>query len=254
MSVEVAGNRRKVREMEEAKAVATRGQAPLEHQPMTPMALLQQAVMQGGATPETLEKLMGLHERWEAGQARKSFDDAIAAAKAEIPVIFKAHEKTGAGGTYRYEDMAGIAKVVDPILAKHGLSYRFKSESNGVVKVTCVIAHRDGHSEENSLTSAPDTSGSKNSIQAIGSAVTYLQRYTLKLALGLAASKDDDSAIAGDSITDAQWDELSKIITEVGANVGRFCKHFKIEALVDLPAAKFQTAKEMLEAKRKPAA
>lgn len=225
-------------------------QAPMA---MTPMGLLQQAVMQGTTTPETLEKLMALHERWEAGQARKAFDDAIAAAKAEIPVIFKAHEKTGAGGTYRYEDMAGIAKVVDPILAKHGLSYRFKSESNGVVKVTCVIAHRDGHSEENSLTSAPDTSGSKNSIQAIGSAVTYLQRYTLKLALGLAASKDDDSAIAGstETISSEQAMELEALLVETGTKRELFMGWLKVDSLLAIPAKHFPRAKTELEGKKK---
>jgi hypothetical protein len=37
------------------------------------------------------------------------------------------------------------------------------------------------------------TSGAgKNSLQAIASTTTYLQRYTLKLALGLSVSHDDD--------------------------------------------------------------
>ena len=38
-----------------------------------------------------------------------------------------------------------------------------------------------------------DQSGNKNGFQAIGSAVTYLQRYTLKSALGLSAEVDDDA-------------------------------------------------------------
>ena len=43
-----------------------------------------------------------------------------------------------------------------------------------------------------------DQSGSKNGFQAIGSAVTYLQRYTLKAALGLSAEVDDDAQSATD--------------------------------------------------------
>ena len=42
----------------------------------------------------------------------------------------------------------------------------------------------------------PDNSGSKNSIQAIGSTTTYLQRYTLFSILGLAAGEDDDGSAA----------------------------------------------------------
>ena len=55
---------------------------------ITPMQMLTQAV-ERGASVELMEKLMALHERWEANQARKAFDGAMAAAKAEIPVIAK---------------------------------------------------------------------------------------------------------------------------------------------------------------------
>lgn len=63
--------------------------------------------------------------------------------------------------------------------------------------ITCVISHRDSHGEENSLSAGADHSGEKNAIQAIGSTPTYLQRITLKVALGLAAAEDDDGKAAG---------------------------------------------------------
>ena len=47
--------------------------------PVTPMEMLDRAVS-NGASVETLERLMNLQERWEANQARKAFDDAMAAA------------------------------------------------------------------------------------------------------------------------------------------------------------------------------
>jgi hypothetical protein len=49
-----------------------------------------------------------------------------------------------------------------------------------------------GHHEETTLSSSPDDSGGKNSIQAIGSAVTYLQRYTLLALTGLATREQDN--------------------------------------------------------------
>jgi hypothetical protein len=129
----------------------------------------------------------------------------MASAKAEIPVIRKNREvdfpsKSGGARTnYRYEDLAEIARTVDPILARHGLSYRFRTSSppNEPVTVICVIAHRSGHFEENTLSAGRDDSGNKNSIQAVGSTLTYLQRMTLKAALGLAAAEDDDARGAG---------------------------------------------------------
>lgn len=241
---------------QEAKSLAIKAQAPLERtEPSTPMALLSQAVANGNI--ELAEKLMGLQERWEANQARKAFDNAMAIAKSNMPVILKEQEKTGAGGTYKYEDLAGIARAIDPILAAQGLSYRFRTESNGIVKVTCIISHRDGHSEENSLSSQPDTSGSKNAIQAIGSAVTYLQRYSLKAALGLAASKDDDGHAVGNGtanaqvlISDEQRDELIALADEMGIDKAAYCKHFGIPSLADIRVADFAKAKSAMLAKK----
>lgn len=244
---------------EQAKSIAMCGQAPLEADSsestaMTPMAMLDRAVA-SGASVEVLERLMALQERWEKNQARKAFDAAIARAKARMPVVFKEHIKTGAGGTYQYEDLASIAKAIDPVLAEEGLSYRFRTESNGMVKVVCVISHCDGHSEENWLSSAPDTTGSKNSIQAIGSAVTYLQRYTLKAALGIAASKDDDGQAAGsaETISSEQALELEELVKETGSDVKKLLAYLGVkgETLIDIPVAKFEPAKRALETKKK---
>lgn len=162
-----------------------------------PMEMLSRAV-QSGASVETLEKLMALQERWEANNARKAFDAAMAAARQELPEIIKGRvvDFTSSKGRthYRYEDLAIISETVSPILAKHGLSFRWRTSQEGDrVRVTCVVSHREGHSDETSLDAGQDHSGNKNPIQAIGSTVTYLQRYTLKAALGLAAGPDTDS-------------------------------------------------------------
>ena len=171
---------------------------------LTPMSMLEKAIT-SGATVEVMERLMGLQERWEATQARKAFDNAMADAKAEIPVIIKnqsvgyENKNSSSKTSYMHEDMAQIARTIDPIIAKHGLSYRFRTTSEAArVIVTCVVSHRDGHSEENSLSSGHDGSGGKNAIQGLGSALTYLQRYSLKAAFGLAAAADDDGRTASE--------------------------------------------------------
>lgn len=225
----------------------------------TPMDMLNMAVARGDTV--LADKLMDLQERWEKNRARKAFDAAIAAAKAEIPVIHKNREVyfTSQKGltNYRHEDLAEIARTIDPILAAHGLSYRFRTSSavNEPVSVTCVVSHREGHSEENTLFAGRDESGNKNSIQAIGSTITYLQRYTLKAALGLAASNDDDGKRAddGSAITEDQADELKVLATDVGADVPKFCRYMKVQRIEDIPAAKFADAKAALNAKRRPA-
>lgn len=234
--------------------------------PMTPMDMMERAISTGAGI-EVLTQLMALNERYEASQARKAFDEAMAAAKAEIPIISKSRtvDFTSAKGRthYRYEDLAEVARTVNPILSKHGLSYRFRTTSlpNEPVSVTCVVSHRLGYSEENTLSAGRDDSGNKNSIQAVGSTLTYLQRMTLKAALGLAASEDDDGKAAGvgadvEVISQDQIDQLNELIDVAieAANSppdqyrARFRSHFKINAIPDLPAAKFSAAIKAVQA------
>jgi hypothetical protein len=99
---------------------------PRAVQAVTPMDMLDKAI-QSGAGLDVIEKFMALQERWEKNQSRKAFDNAMSAAKAEIPNITKNREvdfTSQKGRTnYRYEDLGEIARVVSPILAKYGLSY-----------------------------------------------------------------------------------------------------------------------------------
>lgn len=216
--------------------------------PITPMAMLAQAI-ERGMPVETIDKLMVLGERYDATQARKAFDMAIAAAKAEIPVVIK--NATG-HNSKRYADFAAIARAVDPVISKHGLSYRFRTVQTEKISVTCVLSHEAGHYEENTLTAMADTSGNKNAIQAIGSTLSYLQRYSLVQALGIASSEDDDGRAAGsgDAINSEQVDTLRALIVEVAADIPRFCKYMKVERIEDISAARFGAAVAALEAKR----
>src|SRR5690242_16481839 len=90
--------------------------------PTTPMTLLESAVASGNI--ELAEKLMALQDRWESNQARKAFDEAISNAKAEIPVIVK----NASSHNSKYADFAAIARAVDPVLSKHGIRYRFRTQ------------------------------------------------------------------------------------------------------------------------------
>jgi hypothetical protein len=201
---------------------------------LTPMDMLSRAVDRG-ADLDMIEKLLDLQERWETNQARKAFDAAISEAKAQIPPI----ERTGKGhNDKRYADFAAYARAVDPIITKYGLSYRFRTTQADRITVTCILAHKAGHFEENDLSGPADTSGSKNAIQAIGSTLTYLQRYSLIQALGLSASNDDDGkgAASGPSITDDQADNIRELLEAHGKDRAKFLKWAKVDRIEDLRA------------------
>ena len=217
--------------------------------PFDPMALLDKAVT-GGASLDMIDRLVSLGERMQAMKARQAFDAAIAAAKAEIKPV--ARNAIG-HNSKRYADFSAYAKAIDPILSRHGLSYRFRSTQAERITVTCVLSHRDGYSEENSLSGPADTTGSKNAIQAIGSTLTYLQRYTLVQALGLAAGDDDDGRAAGadpappaELVSEAQVAALTKAITFKGRTVEALCQRLRVETLADIYAEKFSDVLAMI--------
>lgn len=181
-------------EMEQREnAVATQqDQVPAN----SPMGMMM-AAMNQGASLEQVEKMMNLQERWEHREAEKAFNDAMAAFKAEAVEIIKRKTvdfPSQKGRThYRHAELSDVVEAVGPALSKHGFAWSWKTEQNGgSIRVTCILKHRQGHSDSVSLESAADQSGNKNGIQAIASTVTYLQRHTLKAITGVSEKGDDN--------------------------------------------------------------
>lgn len=214
----------------------------------TIQAMIGQAVAAGNL--DMVGKLMDYQDRYDAKMARRAFDAAIADAKAAFPAILR--NKTG-NNDKRYADFSAFAKAIDPVLSQHGLSYRFRSRQDDKIHVTCIIAHRDGHSEENTLSGGPDTSGNKNAIQAIGSTLSYLQRYSLAQALGLAAADDDDGRKAGsngDTITEEQVATLRQRIMDEDVDLPKFLGLIKVERLEDIFANRFDDVVRLLNRRK----
>jgi hypothetical protein len=140
------------------------------------------------------------------------------------------------------------------VLGRHGLTYSWVTEqTNGAVTVHCDLMHVRGHRERVTLTGPRDESGNKNSIQSIGSACTYLQRYTLVSALGLATGGDDD-AIAAEpegTITTEQAAEIKGLLEATNSDVKKFLQAMGGAPSVDeLPAGVYQRAKTQLNRKK----
>jgi len=214
-------------------------------QDTNPAGLLQIAVSQG-ADLAKLEKLMELQERWEANEARKAYTKAMATFKTNPPKILKdAHVMYKAGGgttEYNHATLGQVASAIGTALSEHGLSAAWKTEQNGQIIVTCTITHEQGHSESTSLSADADTSGSKNAIQAIGSTITYLQRYTLLALTGIAAKDQDDDG--------RNSEPIAYITEEQLANLEALLKWLKIDKIEDLPQSKYAMVIKHLEAKR----
>lgn len=141
---------------------------------------------------EKLERLMDLQKRWESDQNRKNFFEALAKFQSEVPELRKSKSVSFKEVKYNYAPLADITRQIKDTCRDCGLSYRWEiADTKEELKVTCLVTHTDGHTERTTMTASPDDSGSKNKIQARGSAIEYLKRYTLIGALGLSTSDSD---------------------------------------------------------------
>lgn len=158
-----------------------------------------QMAMKGKFDIEQLDKLIDVQEKFEKIQAKKEFYKAFSEFKREPIVIKKdsnvsyTSKKTGETTSYNHASLSNVMEVASPLLALHGLAISWlPNQENGQISVTTVLSHVLGYSVSTTLSAPPDTSGQKNSIQAVASTVTYLERYTTLAILGLATKEDND--------------------------------------------------------------
>ena len=225
------------------------------------MRLIERAATSPDFDVAKLDKLLDMKERWEATEARKAFVVARAAFKAEAPDLSKNKHvqfDTSKGRTeYDHATLDHIAETLSPVLSRHGLSYAWETEQSdgGMIRVACVLTHVMGHSERVALQAGADQSGGKNNIQALGSTVSYLSRYTLLAVTGMATKEQDDDGRGSelDLITAEQKETLIGLMKETGADTEKFLAYLGVPSLDELPAERFNAAVQGLEAKRKAA-
>lgn len=173
----------------------------------TILDVIARAASDPGTDADKMERLLAMYERITAQQARATFNASLAGLQPKLPVIDeRGGIKNNSGvvqSTYaRWED---INDAIRPLLAEHGfaLSFRTGVAQDGKITVTGVLSHRDGHSEETTITLPHDSSGNKNAVQAVGSSTSYGKRYTAISLLNITSrapgDQDDDGQAAGRS-------------------------------------------------------
>lgn len=219
----------------------------------SPMAMAI-AALQSGMSPEQIGQMMDLQDRYNANQAKKAYDEAFAAFKAESVRIIKGRDvKDGPLKGKSYAELHDVVNAVTPALSKHGLSSSWKltKDEKDWMEVTCYLRHVAGHQESVSMGGPPDTGGAKNAIQARASTKTYLERYTLKAITGLSEQDDDTDGNApakGAAERDHWISEVAK--AETLADVDQIWRNgcAAIQATNDLSA--FAAFKKAVSVKR----
>lgn len=209
----------------------------------SPAEMIRMAVS-GGADLEKLSKLLDIQERWEANEAKKAYVAAMSAFKANAPKVSK--DKENKQYKSMYTTLGNLVNTVNPELSKHGLSASWDIFQNGIIKVSCKMTHKLGHSETAEASAPADTSGAKNPIQQIKSTITYLKSVTLESICGLASSDsnydDDANSAYAEYISDEEAITVSEYLTALKIDKVKFMKYMgakTVETILkkDLPKA-----------------
>lgn len=94
----------------------------------------------------------------------------------------------------KYADLAEILNTVRPVFSVHGLAIvQMPSFESGIAHVETLLTHSSGQWISN-VCSAPV---GKQDAQGVGSAITYLRRYSLAAFAGVAQEDDDGNHAVG---------------------------------------------------------
>ncbi len=168
----------------------------------------------------------------------KNIYKAIADFQQEVPVIFKEDD----GYNYKYATLKTIYEMINPLLKKHGLG--FYQAVNGT-NIKTVVFHVESAETIESDTAIPQgvQLNKMNDFQVLGSAITYLRRYTLSSLLGLVTDKDED--MAGKQVKVESVDVAIKLTPEEAFNKAHQAL-LEAETLEDLTTIRGQIIKSKI--------
>jgi len=226
-------------------------QAP-EMMPVDPMvSMIERVAMSPDLPIERLTALMDMRERQMNKEAEQVFNQAFAAAMAEMPDV----PRTGENKHLKvlYSTLDDLIKATRPVLSRHGLSLNWQSSINGnEISVTAIVRHAQGHSIQTTLTGPRDNGKQMNLLQGGGSTETYLKRYTGFAILGLSSGGeiDDDGqgADAGSiTISADQFIAIRNRAQEAGIDEALICKAHGIDDLQFMLSKDYDGAMRRLE-------
>lgn len=192
-----------------------------------------------------------------------------ALAKAQVDIQIAGLSSINPFFKSKYADFAEIVRASRPSLAKNNLSIiqQILPNEDGQLLLHTILGHSSGQWIESRMRILP----TKPDIQALGSYITYLRRYSYSAICGIAVGdEDDDGEIAmlperhkqdkatslntkydprkesSDTITKEQLEQLEYDLAEYPDIAEMILDGMKIQSLADLPKSKFQRSIERI--------
>ncbi len=118
---------------------------------------------------------------------------ATALSKAQGEIIPAVKDNINPHFKSKYADLSSVWNACRGPLSKHGLSIiQTMNEENGKLYLCTTLAHSSGQWIKSSLPILNE----KANAQGLGSAITYMRRYSLSAMVGVAPDDDDDGNAA----------------------------------------------------------
>lgn len=209
------------------------------------LGLIERASRDPNVDIDKMERLIAMHERVQAEQSRREFDNAMASAQEAMKAIRANLENKQTKS--EYASYAQLDKAVRPIYSRHGFALTFNTgdaPNPNEVRVLCTVSHRAGHRQDYKIDMPADGKGPQGAAvmtrtHATGAAASYGQRYLLKLIFNLAVGDvDDDGNGAGgdDDIEalapkDAPRDAEGKLLSTYDAEKAKQAQKWADEAI-----------------------
>lgn len=231
-------------------------EAPVETETTAIISMIERAARDPSVDVAKMRQLVEMRSQFEDKVAKRAFDNAMSVAQGEMSAIVA--DSINPQTKSRYASYFTLDKALRPIYTKSGFSLSFgtgETTEENSVRVTCHVAHSDGHGRNYHIDMPADGKGAKGGdvmtkTHAVGSALTYGQRYLLKLIFNIAIGGDDDGNAAGaNPITDEQATQIRDLLTKTKADLGRFLKYVGAESITDIPSSKFKDAMTLLQKK-----
>lgn len=239
--------------MAEAQALAKREDAPLA--PEAPksaanqmLAMIENASRDPNVDVAKMRELLAMRKEIIDEEARYDFDEALSAAQAEMRPI--AADASNPQTRSKYASFLALDKALRPIYSKYGFAHSFNTTDGAPVdhvRFICDVS-RKGHTRRYQIDMPADGKGAKGGdvmtkTHAMGAAMTYGQRYLLKMIWNIAVGddKDGNGVDEGQRLSQDQQDKLIELLEAKGADRKKFLAWAKVEAFDEIPVAKFDT-------------
>jgi hypothetical protein len=167
---------------------------------------------------EKLERLMVMQEKMLDRSAEQEYTRSMVAVQQEIQAVTR--DKVNPQTHSRFVSLEAIKKVVTPVYTSHGFALSYgegESTKQDNVRVTCKVMHAGGHSESFFYDCPIDDKGiagktNKTPTHGKASAVTYGERYILKLIFNITIQDEDDDGNAASQTVEYITEEMVNIL------------------------------------------